>query len=610
MEKTEPDNFRPEIHDLDYRRRLRAFAVAPDTLINDAGRDRESLDGLWKFSPDPYDTCLRARWYAEETHDEHGRRLPWDYDYEEWETVSVPGCWNMVGERYFLYEGPAVYTRTFEYDDPDNNRVFLRFGAAYHDIMVFLNQEFIGYHEGGDTPFNIEITDRIEAENRIVCVVNNARRADRIPTDVTDWFNYGGIYRSVDLIRVPNLFIRDYHVHLVPGSEFTKIKASVEVDAPHVSSHGTSASLDVRLSIPELNVDVTIDVAADGESMLRGEVVVEARPELWSPYDPRLYSVTLSTGNDTVTDRIGFREIAVRDMEVLLNGNPIYLNGVSCHEDSVDNGKALTEEEVRENFALVKEMGGNFIRLAHYPHHERSARIADEIGLMIWAEIPVYWAVDFTNPATIDNGHSQLEELIRRDRNRASVVIWSVGNENPDTDDRLEFMSGLASRARELDPTRLVSAACLWDEVNCRIQDRLTPHLDVIGINEYYGWYTPDFEELERFFANSDPDHPVIITEFGGGCLAGHHGTKGEMFTEENQRHIYERQTEVLGRARYVKGTTPWILHDFRVMRRLNRFQNGYNRKGLLSEDKSRKKPGFYVMQDFYRNRSASPGDK
>lgn len=588
--ENQPDNFRPDVHDIAYRERLRSQAVDPATLINDSARERESLDGLWQFSHDPYDTCLRAEWYKEKTHDEGGRKLPWDYDYDYWDTVELPSCWNMYGELYQLYEGPAVFTRTFEAYPTKEGRVFLRFAAAYHDIMVFLNTEFLGYHEGGDTPFNLEVTGKLKRDNRIICVVNNARRPDRIPTDVTDWYNYGGIYRSVDLITVPQSFIRDYQVHLVPGSGFKQIRAIVECDGAGIS--------EARIAIPELGIDAAV-LLKNG----KGEILVEAAPELWSPESPRLYEVTISAGEDSVTERIGFREIRVEGLEIILNGKPIYLNGVACHEESVFNGKALTEEEVRENMALIKELNGNFIRLAHYPHHERSAKIADEMGILVWEEVPVYWAIDFANPATIKNGHAQLEELIRRDRNRASVIIWSVGNENPDTDDRLEFMSGLATKARELDSTRLISAACLWDEVNCKIQDRLIPHLDVIGINEYYGWYSPNFDELDRFFANSNPDRPVIITEFGGGCLAGHHGTKDEMFTEENQAYIYRRQIEVLGRAEYVKGTTPWILYDFRVTRRLNRFQQGYNRKGLLNEDKSYRKPAFYLMQEFYVDR-------
>lgn len=589
-----PGNFHPQIHDLGYRERLRAQMIAPSSLINDTGRPRESLDGLWQFAPDPYDRCLRAQWYKEKTHDEDGRRLPWDYDYDYWETVSVPGCWNMVRERYFLYEGPAVYTRCFEFDAVAGERVFLRFGAVYHDVMVFLNKEFLGCHEGGDTPFNIEVTGKLAKENRILCVVNNARRPDRIPTDVTDWFNYGGIYRSVDLLRLPGSFIRDYFIQLVPGSGYKLIRASVEIDTAGDAAEPSEAAV----VIPELGIEEKIPLSGG-----KGELVFSASPQLWSPESPKLYNVVIKAGDDSVSEKIGFREISVSGTNILLNGKPVYLNGVSCHEESVKNGKALTEEEVRENFALVKELGGNYIRLAHYPHHERSARIADEAGLMIWAEVPVYWSVDFTNPTTIKNGHAQLEELIRRDRNRASVIIWSVGNENPDTDDRLAFMGGLAKKARELDPTRLVSAACLLDNVHYKIADRLTEYLDVIGLNEYFGWYMPDFNRLEHSFANSNPDKPVIISEFGGGCLAGHHGTKYEMFTEENQEFIYKRQTEVFRKFDFIKGTTPWILYDFRVVLRLNRFQKGYNRKGLLNEDKTKKKPGFRIMREFYKDR-------
>ncbi|MDF1569237.1 MAG: glycoside hydrolase family 2 TIM barrel-domain containing protein, partial [Spirochaetaceae bacterium] len=465
--ESKPDNYRPDLHDQSYRRRLREAAVISSSLINDSGRQRESLDGFWKFSPDPYDTCLRARWWAEETHDESGRRYPWDYDYADWETVTVPSCWNMISEKYFLYEGPAVYTRSFTFRTDPNMRTWLRFGAAYHDIAVFLNRKFIGFHEGGDTPFNWEITDDIEVENIIVCVVNNARRQDRIPTDVTDWFNYGGLYRSVDLLSLPRTFLKDWQIYLLPNSGFEKIRAIVDVDGPGVDF--------ARLEIPELGIDIEIKLTEG-----HGEITINAVPELWCPENPRLYHVILSAGDDTVSEAIGFREIVVNGMDILLNGVPIYLNGVSCHEESVTGGKTLTESEVRENLSLVKELGGNFIRLAHYPHHERTARIADEIGLMIWSEIPVYWSVDFTNTYTVQNGLNQLEEMIRRDRNRASVIIWSVGNENPDTDERLSFMTGLVDKARQMDSTRLVSAACLWDEVNCRIQDRLTRYLDVI----------------------------------------------------------------------------------------------------------------------------------
>jgi beta-glucuronidase len=267
----------------------------------------------------------------------------------------------------------------------------------------------------------------------------------------------------------------------------------------------------------------------------KGSLELTCSPELWSPENPKLYDVYVTAGIDSIQERTGFREIRVEGTQIFLNGTSIKLKGVCSHEESVPNGKSVTNDEIRENFSLVKELKGNFVRLAHYPHTEQAARIADEVGILLWEEIPVYWAILFENEETISNGRQQLTELIKRDYNRPSVIIWSVGNENPDTDDRLAFMGGLADLARTLDDTRAVSAACLWDQQKMKIDDRLASKLDIIGINEYFGWYNPHFDQLEQFFANSNPDKPVIITEFGAGAKAGHHGGRNEMFTEEYQ---------------------------------------------------------------------------
>ena len=243
------------------------------------------------------------------------------------------------------------------------------------------------------------------------------------------------------------------------------------------------------------------------------------------------------------------------------------------------------------------------MRLAHYPHSARVAELADELGIMLWEEIPVYWAIDFTNPETYANAENQLTELIKRDQNWASVIIWSVGNENADTDPRFKFMSSLAHKAKELDPSRMVSAACLVDGVNLRIADRLAETLDVIGINEYYGWYEPDFTKLIKIFENSKPTKPAIISEFGADGRLGARGTADDLGTEDCQLAIYRKQLDTIGKIPYVKGTSPWILYDFRCPRRLHELQDYYNIKGLLSADKRHRKLAFYAVRDFYEKR-------
>ncbi|HEX7057650.1 MAG TPA: glycoside hydrolase family 2 TIM barrel-domain containing protein [Bacilli bacterium] len=591
MAREKADNFVESIHEGNYAREYMHLPITCESMIYDQGRSKESLNGYWHYGVDQYDTCLRAKWFEEKYYDEDGRQMPVDFSFEQWDKMKIPSCWNMQAEKLFLYEGSIVFTRTFRYVAQQDERVFLKFGAANYEAKVFLNRTYLGFHKGGSTPFFLEVTGKLREENRILVVVNNTRKRTNVPCDNTDWFNYGGIYRDVDLIRVPATFIKNFHIELVPGSGFAKIKACVEVDGP-------KADGSAHLQIPELNLQADIAVR-DG----LGSIVAEASPKLWSPESPKLYEVSVAYETDRICERVGFREIAVNGTDILLNGKKIFLKGISAHEESVMNGKAVTEHEIRENFRLAKEMNCNYMRLAHYPHTEKAAQIADEVGIMLWEEIPVYWAIEFENPDTYRDAENQLTELIKRDQNRASVIIWSVGNENADTEARLSFMSRLARKAKELDPARLVSAACMLDHTRHIINDRLADYLDIIGANQYYGWYQTDFANLIKLFANSKPEKPVILTEFGADALPGHRGTVDEKGTEDCQLDIYRKQVAVIGQIPYVKGTSPWILYDFRCPRRLHFTQNYYNTKGLLSADKTYKKPAFHVMREFYQDR-------
>lgn len=555
-------------------------------MIFMGGRPQESLNGLWHYCVDWYNTCLRSDWYKEIQTDELGNTLPLDYSFDEWPVIRLPVCWNQFREDLKYYDSSMVFTRKF-YCKSHGGHTFFRIGAANYVCYVFLNQTYIGMHEGGSTPFFLDVTAALrEGENRILLVVDASRKPDAVPTDNTDWFPYGGLYRDISLVRLPEIYIKDFRICLMPDHNYQNISAEVCLSE--------KVSGVVRLAIPEMGVERDIPVDAG-----QGRIVFQATPELWSPENPRLYEVTASFGNDTVQDRVGFREIAVQGRDILLNGKPVFLRGISCHEESVPNGKALTDEERLENIRIAKELGCNFMRLAHYPHSERMAELADELGLLLWEEIPVYWSIQFDKPEVYINAENQLTELIVRDWNRASVIIWSVGNENLDTEERLAFMSKLVNRAHTLEPNRMVSAACLISAEN-KIADRLADYLDIIGINEYLGWYEPDFAKLPELFENSDPAKPVIITEFGADALYGHHGTVDEKGTEECQAEVYRRQVDTIRKIPYIKGMTPWILYDFRCPRRTAVLQDYYNRKGLLTPDKKQRKMAFAVLQKFY----------
>jgi beta-glucuronidase len=612
MAETKTGNYQADIHNTDYEAEYLQIKADNSTLINTAGRTAESLNGNWNFVPDWYDTLRRAHWFKDVRVSPAGLPLPCDWDWEGWDRLSVPAVWNLERPELHYYESVGIYTRTFNYVPKDTDeRLILRFEGVSYRASVFLNGALVGSHDGASTPFNFDITDLVKrepaGENRIIVAVDACRSPLRVPMDNTDWFNYGGVYRDVLLYRLPPVHIKDWFLRVAPGSDYKKILANVTM------SSNTAGK--IRITLPELGIDRE-------EALQNGTAAftIDANPELWSPEAPKLYEAHIEyipPGNaqggakkgDQVSDRIGFREIAVKGPELFLNGKKVFLRGACVHEDHFKLGKTTNPDIIRQTIRDLKEMNGNYLRLAHYPHDSRFAKIADEEGVLLWEEVPVYWAIAFSNPATYRDAENQLSELILRDRNRASVIIWSVGNENADTDDRYTFMSNLAKKAHSLDNSRLVSAACLIDHENLVIKDRLADSLDVIGINEYYGWYDPDFSKLPKILSNSNPGKPVLICEFGGDARKGQRGTVDELWTEDKQKSLYEKQIATFKRCSYIAGTTPWILYDFRCPRRLNRYQEFFNRKGLIDEDRVTKKPAFYVMQEFYGEMAGKKGN-
>ena len=578
-----------DIHIEDYTGEYETPKASCADMVFTGGREGLSLNGTWNYAVDQYDTCLRQKWFLEKYTDDRGFTLPVDYSFDEWETMDLPACWNTFSREYLLYEGPMVFTRRFCYDLSLPGRCILRIGAVSMLCRVFLNGKYIGMHRGASTPFFFDVTDSLKEDNRILLCVDSTRRPEQVPTENTDWFNYGGVFRDITLYRIPDLFIKDFRLHLVPDGGFDKLALRITASAP--------VDVPADIEIPELGLRETVMLTGGV-----GEAVLRAAPKLWSPDNPVLYDITARLGSDTVSDRVGFREIRVKGREIVLNGKPLFLKGISAHEEDVAYGRALTDKERTEVLLLAKELGCNYLRAAHYPHHENLARLADELGILLWEEIPVYWAIRFDRKETLEDARNQLAELISRDYNRASVIIWSIGNENADTDSRLRFMKELAGYAHTDDPSRLVSAACLVNARENRIDDRLAEYLDIIGINEYCGWYTPDFRMLPELMENSRPEKPVVISEFGADAMRGNTGSPDLKGTEEYQAAVYEKQMETLLKTDDIRGMSPWILYDFRCPRRTSSIQRYYNRKGLLDETRTYRKPAFFVLQKYYRS--------
>ena len=428
------------------------------------------------------------------------------------------------------------------------------------------------------------------------------------------------------------------------------------------------ALLKVQLSEPLQNSTVTITIPelkfqqsflTDSSGSIAEEI--SFNPILWSPDNPKLYKVNISNSSDFITDQIGFRSIHINGQQIFLNGKQIKFKGISMHAEPIaEAGPAFSKNHFKKLLKTAKDLNTNFVRAAHYPYSRHLAKTADEIGLMLWEEVPVYWNIDWTNPETFTIAKNQISRLVQRDWNRSSVVVWSVANETPFSPNRMDFLNNLIAEIKLNDETRLTTAALLsgsedqfkllvlalalqgtkseWvnakekiifksilEQVNfaedssldfsISIDDPLGESLDLISYNEYFGWYYVTFfvdqmqveegtlrrlmfEILEDIKITSIYNKPIHISEFGAGAKYGTTGNK--IWSEEYQANVYRHQLKMISNNPQIQGITPWILKDFRAMLRpLPGIQDFYNRKGLIDEN-GNKKEAFMVLQDFY----------
>lgn len=576
-----------------------ALLYAQSQIQNVEGRATTSLSGRWQTIVDPYENGTYTYRYELRSDGYFRNQKPAtksdlvEYDFDKSEQLVVPGDWNSQREMLLLYEGTVWYKKSFDYTLDSSKRLFLNFGGANYEALVYLNGEKLGKHTGGFTPFCFEITYRVRArDNFIVVKVNNQRHREGVPTVNTDWWNYGGLTRDVQLVEVPATFICDYFIQLTPNFQDT-IAGWIKMD-------GASAKQNIAISIPEAGISYRTTTNELDRTTFR----FPAKLILWSPENPKLYEIHITAETDSVVDQIGFRSIATRGTELLLNGKPIFLRGISIHEETpLRSGRATSSEDARILLGWAKELGCNFIRLAHYPHNVHMIREAERMGLLVWSEIPVYWTILWNNSDTYTLAEQQLDEMISRDKNRAPVIIWSVANETPRSPERLAFLKKLITKARSLDPTRLISAATELSSQgsDISIDDPLGNELDVVGANEYFGWYSGKPEDIPQKKWHTLYDKPLIITEFGGDALQGYHSTPDTRWTEDYQSTLYKYQLGMLRSIPFLRGMSPWILVDFRSPRRpLSGIQDFWNRKGLIS-NYGIKKDAFYILQSFYK---------
>lgn len=574
-------------------------------LTNLPGRERMALDGTWKVILDPFDVAGRKpskrRSFWLDTIETPATGLI-EYEWVSSDEMQLPAAWSDVAAELTYYEGPAYFRRLLDAAPRASVRQFLHFEAVNYAATVWLNGIEIARHEGGFTPFEVEISDILaragEGPHSLVVRADSRHGTDTVPGVDFDWKNRGGITRSVWLVAVPETHIRDTYARL----KGEVLVVDVTLDGSAREGQEVTAELAGRTARAVTD--------AMGRTQLRIPVKALAR---WSPETPVLHDLTVTTASDTLTDNIGLRTIAARAREILLNGKPVFLRGISMHEEAfgAEGARSVSRAEARALLAEAKALGCNFVRLAHYPHADHVARLADEMGLMLWAEIPVYWEeIDYDSPRTLALAREMMEELVRRDRSRASVVMWSVANETPQSDARMRFLETVIADVRALDPSRLVTAALNKNvdvggvrdgESVIEVRDPLGAALDVVAINQYEGWYgTRTPAEIAEISFRNTYDKPLMFSEFGADALYGERGEREARWSEDYQAWLYEETLKVIARTPGCVGLAPWVLKDFRSPRRWHgRFQDMWNRKGLLSPE-GRRKRAFFVLRDYY----------
>ena len=573
--------------------------LSSQALTNVYGRDYRLLNGRWDAIVDLYDQGQRMK--ICENRQPEGQTDFYEYSFDGGLRLEVPGDWNSQSDELKYYEGTVWYGRHFDAAPQPGKKEMLHFGAVSYRCNVYLNGEKIASHEGGFTPFTIDVTDRLKTgDNFLVVEANNRRTKDAIPALAFDWWNYGGITRDVMLISLPDNYIKDYFIQLD--------KTNPEIINVDVTMSHPQAGVKVSVSIPSLKK--RLEGTTDASGRFKGTIRAKGLNR-WSPDAPVLYDVAVCGGEDSVDERIGFRNIKVDGTRILINDKPQFMRCISFHEEIPQRmGRAFSKADATMLLNEAKELGVNMIRLAHYPQNEYTVRMAEEMGIVLWQEIPIWQGIDFTDDNTRQKAQTMLSEMIDRDKNRCAVCFWGVANETQPSPERNDFLKSLLETGKSIDTTRLYVAAFDLvyfdkDRQLFTMDDPFTDNLDVVAVNKYMGWYHPWPLSPAESIWDVTPTKPLIISEFGGEALYGQSGSRDVVssWSEDYQARLYEDNLRMMENIPNLAGVSPWILFDFRSPFRFHPTnQEGWNRKGLVS-DRGQRKKAWYIMRDFYEKK-------
>lgn len=574
-------------------------------------RNTLNLSGIWKFKKDS---------------GQIGEKQNWQNGLTNAVDIAVPGSWNEQFTDSRDYLGMVWYEReTYVPSTWKGQKILIRIGSATYAAKLWVNGQLIGNHEGGNLPFVFDMNAAIKwgASNRITIQVENILKPSRVPTgDVTgglfsnfpkanyDFFPYSGLHRDIWLYSIPSTAsIKDLTVRT--GFQNTTGTIEIKVDAEGKATQGkiliTGNSVRFEKQFQLVSNTSTVNLSIPDV-------------QLWSPENPFLYKMNITIGDskniyDHYFLETGVRTIATTDKQILLNGKPIFLKGFGKHEDFPILGRGVANPVIVKDYSLMKWIGANSFRTSHYPYDEEYMRMADREGFLVIDEIPAVGLFFHGDSADLEARQLQckkyLHELISRDKNHPSVIMWSVANEpfpkeislSSSAADRaaspksIECFKELIALTKELDNTRLVTLAGVMGGPM-----EWLGLCDVICLNRYFGWYTNtgDMQGALKFLnMELDAIHkryhkPIVMTEFGADTYAGMHSDQSEMFTEEFQTEIIKNYLDFADSKDYMAGMHVWAFADFKTSQGIIRF-GGMNYKGVFTRDRKPKAAAFYL---------------
>ena len=520
--------------------------------------------------------------------------------------VSVPHTWNAIdgqdgGNDY--WRGSCVYEKEFKAPEwnPETESVYLEFQGVNASADVVLNGRACRHHDGGYSTFRVNVSELLQADNHLKVIVDNSVN-DRVYPQKADFTFYGGIYRDVHVIVVnKNHFDLDYFGG--PGLQITP-KVVGENAIVNIKSWHNAEDAEVLIRILDAEGNVVVEGSGTDASLQIAQV------HLWDGLkDPYLYKAVLQLSvNGEVVDEISSR-FGVRSFHVdpekgfFLNGRAYPLHGVSRHQDRKGIGNALTRAHHREDMELIREMGCNTIRLAHYQHDQYFYDLCDEYGMVVWAEIPY---ISSHMPNGRDNTISQMKELIIQNYNHPSIVTWGISNEitiaTKDKKDMLDNHHVLNDLCHEMDPSRVTTLACY---AVCGPFNKSAHISDLVSWNLYLGWYTPGLflnDLWINFFHFCYPKRPLGFSEYGCEAMPNLHSSKPRRgdHTEEYQAVYHEYMLECFKRHPYMWANHVWNMFDFAADARDQGGEPGMNHKGLVTFDRKVKKDSFYLYKAYW----------